>query len=122
MSDTPETNAAPSPFDPTAYPDNTCFYERRSGRDRREGSGGAADAGRSSPGVPARRKQERRRRVDPTTFDKQYAVEELEFMNAMHRFKVQACKPFPTYGEVLSVALEMGYRKSVRNEGEGWDG
>jgi hypothetical protein len=112
MNDQSETNAERPPFDPTAYPADTCFYERRTGPDRREAWDGRADPAPAAFPAPARRsKPERRRRVDPTTFDKQYAVEELEFMNAMQRFKVQACKPFPTYGEVLTVALEMGYRK-----------
>ena len=58
-----------------------------------------------------RARKERRRRIDPTTFEKQYTEDELEFMNAMQRFKVQSCKSFPSHGDVLRVALSLGYRK-----------
>lgn len=34
-------------------------------------------------------------------------------MNAMQQFKVQACKSFPTHGEVLRVAFALGYRKVI---------
>jgi hypothetical protein len=58
-----------------------------------------------------RRKKERRRRIDPTTFEKQYTKDEMEFMNAMQRFKVQSGKSFPSFEEVLKVAFDLGYRK-----------
>jgi hypothetical protein len=35
-------------------------------------------------------------------------------MNAMQRFKVQSCKTFPSHGDVLNVALALGYRKVNR--------
>ncbi len=35
----------------------------------------------------------------------------MEFMNAVQRFKEQSGKGFPTYGEVLKVAVGLGYRK-----------
>ena len=42
----------------------------------------------TSDAHPERRaKKDRRRRIDPTTFDKQYTDDEMEFMNAMQRFK-----------------------------------
>jgi hypothetical protein len=63
-----------------------------------------------------RERKERRRRIDPTTFEKQYTEDELEFMNAMQRFKVQSCKSFPSHGDVLRVALSLGYRKVVAVE------
>ncbi|AMV36731.1 hypothetical protein [Planctomyces sp. SH-PL62] len=34
-------------------------------------------------------------------------------MNAMQRFKELAGKSFPSYGEVIKVAVGLGYRKSV---------
>ena len=66
-----------------------------------------------APRVPKERRarKERRRRIDPTTFEKQYTDDELEFMNAMQQFKVQSCKSFPSHGEVLQVAYALGYRK-----------
>ena len=68
-------------------------------------------------GEPQRRnagqKKERRRRIDPTTFEKQYTDDEMEFMNAMQRFKELSGKTFPTYGDVLKVAVSLGYRRAV---------
>jgi hypothetical protein len=90
------------PFDFTAYPPDTLFYERRGPKPE--------DPAQQPP--PPRPKKERRRRVDPTTFEKQYTTEELEFMNAMQRFKVQSGKTFPSHGEVLRVARRLGYSKS----------
>ncbi len=104
MSDTIETPGEPAKFDPSAFPPETFFYERRDGRDRR------ADRP-APPEVERRRKKERRRRVDPTTFEKQYSVDELEFMTAMQEFKVRTAKAFPTYAEVLAVARSLGYHR-----------
>ena len=104
------------PFDFSAFPENTLFHDRREGNDRRDleelERQKAAEIKSVAP--PERRaKKERRRRIDPTTFEKQYTDDELEFMNAMQRFKVQACKSFPSHGDVLRVAISLGYRKSI---------
>jgi hypothetical protein len=111
-----ETNPEPPKFNFATYPRNSLFHERRSGRDRRDQRAGQdGDASRSTAPLPIdrRARTERRRRIDPTTFEKQYTVDELEFMNAMQRFKVQSCTAFPSYAEVLKVAFELGYRKVV---------
>ena len=55
----------------------------------------------------------RRRRIDPTTFDKQYTDDEMEFMNAMQRFKESSGTSFPTYREVIRVVVGLGYRRAV---------
>jgi hypothetical protein len=102
MSDTFETPGEPAKFDPSAFPPETFFHERRDGHDRR------ADRP-APPEIERRRKKERRRRVDPTTFEKQYSVDEIEFMTAMQEFKVRTAKAFPTYAEVLAVARSLGY-------------
>ena len=79
-----------------------------SGRDRRQ----ADAAGEAIEPVPRRReKQNRRRRVDPTTFEKQYTDDEIEFMNAIQRFKMQSGKAFPTHGDSLRIAIGLGYRQ-----------
>lgn len=90
-------------FDFSAYPPNTAFHERRTGKDRREG--------KQAQERPPRK--ERRRRIDPTTFEKQYTEDEMEFMNAMQRFKERTGKSFPSYGEVIKVAMTLGYRKVI---------
>ncbi len=95
-----ETTNTPVTFDFEAYPPDTLFHERR---------------GIFPPATTVKAKRaprrERRRRVDPTTFEKQYTTDELEFMNEMQRFKVQSGKTFPSHGEVLRVARRLGYVK-----------
>ncbi|HEY2155220.1 MAG TPA: hypothetical protein VGH33_06290 [Isosphaeraceae bacterium] len=112
MSDTIETPDEPAKFDPSAFPADTFFYERRDGNDRR------ADRP-APPEVEHRRKKERRRRVDPTTFEKQYSADELEFMTAMQEFKIRTAKAFPTYAEVLAVARALGYHRPDSDAIEG---
>ena len=58
-----------------------------------------------------RRTGERRRQVDPTTCERDYDDEELDFMQAMDEYKRDFCRPFPTWSEVLEVFKAMGYRK-----------
>lgn len=36
-----------------------------------------------------------------------------QFMNAMQRFKERTGRPFPTHGEVIKVAVALGYRKLI---------
>lgn len=120
MMDGPQDDPKPDSgtFDFSAYPANTVFHERREGRDRR-----GPFAARSRPDAPAeprppkvgerREKKERRKRIDPTTFEKQYTDDEMEFMNAMQRFKERTGKSFPSYAEVIKVAVGLGYRKAV---------
>lgn len=111
-----ETKPEAVPFDFDAYPPNTLFHERREGQERRRK--GFRDV--ASPDQPIRRppperraRKERRRRIDPTTFEKQYTNDEMEFMNAMQRYKVQSGKAFPSHGDVLRVAYELGYRRHI---------
>ena len=66
--------------------------ERRSGKDRRE-------------------QGERRRQIDPTTCERDYSPEEIEFMKAMDQYKRENRRPFPTWSEVLEVLRALGYRK-----------
>jgi hypothetical protein len=120
-----ETNPKPLEFDFSRYPYNTLFHERREGRDRRQrGTPASEHKGPASPPEPSERraKKERRRRIDPTTFEKQYTDDEMEFMNAIQRFKEHSGKSFPTYGEVLKVAAALGYRRVVIQSDQGWDG
>ncbi len=115
MSDIDETRPDPAKFDFSAYPADTLFYDRRSGLERR-------DRPTITPPEPMaeivakkperRARKERRRRVDPTTFEKQYSDDEIEFMNAIQYFKTQTGRSFPSYGDVLRIAASLGYRKS----------
>lgn len=58
-----------------------------------------------------RRKVERRRQIDPTTCERDYAGDEIEFMTAMDDYKRRAGRMFPTWSEVLEVLRDLGYRK-----------
>lgn len=95
MADNRSTPEGKPEFDFDHYPPNSCFHERRNvaGSER-----------------PARK--ERRKRIDPTTFEKQYTPEELEFMNAMQHFKNRSGKSFPSFEDVLNVAETLGYKKT----------
>jgi len=111
-----QTNPSSPEFDLSAFPYGTLFHDRRSGRERREaGTPEAGPPAKSNPPATTERraKKDRRRRIDPTTFEKQYSADEMEFMNAMQRFKEQTGKSFPTHSEVLGVAAALGYRRVV---------
>jgi hypothetical protein len=58
-----------------------------------------------------RQKVERRRQIDPTTCERDYSNEEVEFMSAMDDYKRRSGRQFPTWSEVLEVLRAMGYRK-----------
>lgn len=58
-----------------------------------------------------RRKVERRRLIDPTTCERDYSMEEIEFMRAMDDYKRKSGRMFPTWSEVLEVVRSLGYAK-----------
>ena len=58
-----------------------------------------------------RAKVERRRQIDPTTCERDYQPEEVEFMRAMDDYKRRSGRQFPTWSEVLEVIRDLGYRK-----------
>lgn len=58
-----------------------------------------------------RRKVERRRQIDPTTCERDYQPDEIEFMKAMDDYKRRSGRQFPTWSEVLEVIRDLGYRK-----------
>jgi hypothetical protein len=53
----------------------------------------------------------RRRQIDPTTCERDYTPDEIEFMNAMDEYKRKSGRMFPTCSEVLEVLLGLGYAK-----------
>jgi len=61
--------------------------------------------------IGPRRKVERRRQIDPTTCERDYTDEEIEFMRAMDDYKRRAGRQFPTWSEVLEVLKAMGYKR-----------
>lgn len=51
----------------------------------------------------------RRRKIDPTTCERDYGPEELEFMQALDAYKRSSGRMFPTCSEVLEVVRSLGY-------------
>jgi hypothetical protein len=82
--------------------------DRRSGQDRRS---------RQEPILVERRKLERRakvprrRQIDPTTCERDYTPEEIEFMRALDEYKRSSGRMFPTCSEILEVLRKLGYEK-----------
>lgn len=58
-----------------------------------------------------RTKVARRRQIDPTTCERDYSVEEIEFMRALEAYKRTSGRMFPTCSEVLEVLRNLGYEK-----------
>ncbi len=100
-------NAEPS------RPGNLAITDRRQGErrqaDRRKQSVPVAVERRS--GKDRRQQGERRRQIDPTTCERDYSTDEIEFMRAMDQYKRDNGRPFPTWSEVLQVLHALGYRR-----------
>ena len=62
--------------------------------------------------IQRRVKVNRRRQIDPTTCERDYTPEEIEFMSAMDDYKRSSGRMFPTCSEVLEVIKSLGYEKS----------
>ena len=60
-------------------------------------------------------KTQRRRQIDPTTCERDYSGDEVEFMQAMDAYKRQNGRMFPTCSEILEVIRDLGYSRSDRN-------
>ncbi len=58
-------------------------------------------------------KDGRRRNIDPTTCERDYSYDELEFMQALDDYKRQSKRMFPTCSEILEVLHQLGYTKDV---------
>ncbi|QDS95469.1 hypothetical protein FF011L_42650 [Roseimaritima multifibrata] len=63
----------------------------------------------NSAAPEVRRKTQRRRQIDPTTCERDYNEQEIEFMHAMDEYKRAAGRMFPTCSEVLEVIRSLGY-------------
>ena len=59
----------------------------------------------------APRRVERRRLIDPTTCEREYGADELEFMRALDGYKRTSGRMFPTCSEILEVVRSLGYAK-----------
>ena len=63
-----------------------------------------------------RQKVQRRRQIDPTTCERDYSQDEIEFMNALDEYKRNSGRMFPTCSEVLEVFRGLGYQRQSHDE------
>jgi len=91
----------------TVVVDRRASSDRR-GNDRRKASVPVAVERRK---VERRQKVARRRQIDPTTCERDYSDDEVEFMNALDDYKRKSGRMFPTCSEVLEVLRDLGYGK-----------
>ncbi len=85
--------------------------DRRARTDRRGSASSPAHA--ELPKAERRVKVPRRRQIDPTTCEREYTPEEIEFMHAMDAYKRSSGRMFPTCSEVLEVIRNLGYEKQT---------
>jgi len=67
--------------------------------------------GRHAAAARTAGRQARRRMIDPTTCERDYLPEEVEFMQALERYKQSSGRMFPTCSEVLEVLRSLGYQR-----------
>lgn len=79
--------------------------DRRNAEDRRGDQAATGDRDNDTEA----RKTQRRRHIDPTTCERDYSGQEIEFMSAMDAYKQQSGRMFPTCSEVLEVIRSLGY-------------
>jgi hypothetical protein len=53
----------------------------------------------------------RRRQIDPTTCERDYSADEIEFMHALDAYKRTSGRMFPTCSEILEVIRALGYSR-----------
>jgi hypothetical protein len=100
--------------------DDVVLVDRRVAADRRNGDDRRKE---QKPVVVERRKLERRakvcrrRQIDPTTCERDYTSEELDFMSALDEYKRTSGRMFPTCSEILEVIRGLGYQKVVSENG-----
>ena len=68
-------------------------------------------APRTSPADRAAVRHGRRSMIDPTTCERDYLPEEVEFMQAIELYKRTSGRMFPTCSEILEVVKSLGYRQ-----------
>jgi hypothetical protein len=89
---------------------NRRMGDRRNLQERRDNAAATEFDGQERRKTP-RRKVERRRQIDPTTCERDYSDDEIDFMKEMDDYKRRSGRQFPTWSEVLEVLRSMGYRR-----------
>lgn len=92
-----------------ASPDRRAKKDRRFVAERRQQPGAIVVERRK---LQRREKVSRRRQIDPTTCEREYTDEEIEFMHALDRYKRASGRMFPTCSEVLEVIRSLGYQRA----------
>jgi len=102
-----------------AESEKAATVDRRTARGRRKTS----DRRQKDAPVPVQRRKiehrvkvNRRRQIDPTTCERDYSPDELEFMSALDDYKRASGRMFPTCSEVLEVLTKLGYEKRPAGE------
>lgn len=85
---------------------------RQEGSDRRKECVPVSEERR----VGERRSSHRRRQIDPTTCEREYSEEEIQFMRALDDYKRTSGRMFPTCSEILEVVRSLGYVKLPAEE------
>lgn len=96
--------------------DRRSAEDRRSESDRRQQDAPVAEERRQGD---RRQKTPRRRQIDPTTCERDYSQDEIEFMNALDEYKRRAGRMFPTCSEILEVIRDLGYVRPQGAEEQG---
>jgi hypothetical protein len=93
--------------------------DRRTGQDRRSNT----DRRQKEVSVKVERRKlerrvkvNRRRQIDPTTCERDYTADEIEFMQALDAYKRASGRMFPTCSEILEVIRDLGYQKQAQSE------
>ena len=73
-------------------------------------------ADRDAPRPKLRPKVARRRQIDPTTCERDYSTDEVEFMRALDAYKRSSGRMFPTCSEILEVIRGLGYVKQEESD------
>lgn len=95
--------------------------DRRTQPEDRRQVNAAVETERRTASEP-RRKVQRRRQIDPTTCERDYSGEEIEFMQALDAYKRANGRMFPTCSEILEVIRGLGYIKLSPEELEDLQG
>jgi hypothetical protein len=94
----------------------TVDRRRTAGRRTDEQANTAAPTNTLPTRLERRKKVNRRRQIDPTTCERDYSDDEVQFMNALEQYKRASGRMFPTCSEVLEVVRSLGYVRLSASE------
>ena len=114
---TKKSSKKPKASSAAASADEQVKIDRRRGSRRKQDREDTATETAPLPTRLERRKKvNRRRQIDPTTCERDYSDEELQFMNALDEYKRANGRMFPTCSEILEVVRGLGYVKLPPSE------